>query len=80
MIAVAAVCAVVAALYRRQGGPRWPLVFALSLVGGAVLQMLLCTNRVVAVHLFVGVLYLCAVTTFCSYAWRHQPSPVADRV
>jgi hypothetical protein len=73
VIVVAAVCAVIAAVYRRRGGPTWPLVFAVCLVLGAILQTALGQNRVVAVHLFFGVLYLCAVTTFCSYAWRHQP-------
>ncbi len=73
VIVVAAVCAVVAAVYRRRGGPRWPLVFAVCLVLAAVLQMVLGEVRVVGLHLFVGVLFLCAVTTFCSYAWRHQP-------
>jgi hypothetical protein len=74
VILVAAVCAVVAAVYRRRGGPGWPLVFAGCLVLAAVLQMVLGEVRVVGLHLFVGVLFLCAVTTFCSYAWRHQPS------
>ena len=76
LIVVAAVCVVVAAMYRRQGGPRWPLVFAACLFGGGLLQAMLGSFRVVGVHLFVGVLFLCAVTTFCSYAWRHQPSEV----
>ncbi len=76
VILVAAVCTVVAALYRRRGGPTWPLVFAVCLVLGAILQTALGEGRVVALHLFFGVLYLCAVTTFCSYAWRHQPRSV----
>lgn len=74
VIVVAAVCTVVAAVYRRRGGPRWPLVFAACLVGGALLQAALGSLRVVGPHLFLGVLYLCAVTTFCSYAWRHRPA------
>jgi heme A synthase len=79
VIVVAAVCVVVALLYRRQGGPAWPLVFAACLLGAGVVQAVLGTVRVVGVHLFVGVLFLCAVTTFCSYAWRHQPSEVPVR-
>ena len=80
VIVVAAVCVVVAAVYRRRGGPTWPLVFAVCVELGAVLQTLIGSLRVVGLHLFVGVLLLCAVTTFCSYAWRHQPSqiPVAS--
>ena len=76
VIVVAAVCVVVAAVYRRRGGPTWPLVFAACVELGAVLQTVLGSLRVVGLHLFVGVLLLCAVTTFCSYAWRLQPSPV----
>jgi hypothetical protein len=76
VLAVAAICAVVAGLYRRQGGPSWPLAFAASLVAAAILQAILGTLRIVGAHLFLGVLLLCAVTTFCSYAWRHQPSAV----
>lgn len=78
VIVVAAVCVALAARYRQQGGPAWPLVFAACLAGGGILQAVLGTLRVVGPHLFVGVLYLCAVTTFCSYAWRHQPQPVPD--
>ena len=76
VIVVAAVCVVLAAVYRRRGGPTWPLVFAVCIELGAILQTVLGELRVVGVHLFLGVLLLCAVTTFCSYAWRHQPSPV----
>ena len=76
VIVVAAVCIVIAAVYRRRGGPTWTLVFAVCLEIGAILQTVLGQVRVVALHLFVGVLLLCAVTTFCSYAWRHQSSEV----
>jgi hypothetical protein len=74
VIVIASVCFAIAARYRLQGGPAWPLMFAACLIGGGILQAALGTFRVVGPHLFVGVLYLCAVTTLCSYAWRHQPS------
>ena len=77
VIVVAAVCVVLAAVHRRRGGARWPLVFAVSLELGAILQMVLGEVRVVGLHLFLGVLLLCAMTTFCSYAWRHLPSDSA---
>jgi hypothetical protein len=51
-------------------------VFAVCLALGAILQTVLGQVRVVGLHLFLGVLLLCAVTTFCSYAWRHLPSTV----
>lgn len=70
VIVVAVACVVVAARYRQQGGPSWPLTFSVSLVLAGVFQAVLGQLRVVGPHLFLGVLYLCAVTTFCSYAWR----------
>jgi hypothetical protein len=76
VLVAAGVCVAVAARYRQQGGPSWPLVFAVCLLGGGILQVALGRFRVVGAHMFVGVLFLCAVTTFCSYAWRHQPSEV----
>jgi hypothetical protein len=79
VIAVAAICTVIAGLYRRQGGPSWPLVFAASLLAAGILQAVLGQTRVVGAHLFVGVLFLCAVTTFCSYAWRHQSPRMRQR-
>ncbi len=73
VVLVAVACTVVGVRLRRQGGPSWPLVFAASLAAGGVLQAVLGQLRVVGPHLFLGVLYLCAVTTFCSYAWRYAP-------
>ena len=75
VIIVAVACVGVSARYRQQGGPTWPLAFSVSLVLGGVLQATLGLLRVAGPHLFLGVLYLCAVTTFCSYAWRHRPTP-----
>ena len=76
VIVVAAVCVVLAAVHHRRGGARWPLVFSACLGLGAILQTVLGEVRVVGLHLFLGVLLLCAVTTFCSYAWRHLPTEV----
>ncbi len=74
VVLVAVACTVIGARLRRQGGPQWPLVVAAGLAAGGVLQAVLGLLRVVGPHLFLGVLYLCAVTTFCSYAWRYTPS------
>ncbi|MGL5818566.1 MAG: hypothetical protein ACRCYR_13445 [Phycicoccus sp.] len=67
-------CVLASERYRRRGGPGWPLWFAASLLGAAVLQVTLGSLEVVGAHVFVGVLLLCAVTTYCSYLWRHQPA------
>lgn len=77
VVLVAVACTAVGARLRQQGGPAWPLVFAASLAAGALLQAVLGELRVVGPHLFLGVLFLCAVTTFCSYAWRYAPRPAA---
>ena len=45
VIVVAAVCVVVAAVYRRRGEPTWPLVFAICLELGAILQTVLGSSR-----------------------------------
>jgi hypothetical protein len=80
VVLVAVACTAVGTRLRQQGGPAWPLVFAASLSGAAVLQAVLGELRVVGMHLFLGVLFLCAVTTFCSYAWRYAPRPAAGSV
>jgi hypothetical protein len=56
--------------YRRGGGPSWTFYFPLILVGVVGLQMTLGFAGVRGAHVFLGVLYLCAVTTLCSYTWR----------
>ncbi|MCW2810868.1 MAG: hypothetical protein JWP61_1326 [Friedmanniella sp.] len=62
--------------FRRVGGPSWAFYLPLALVVLAGVQMGLGFAEVKGTHVFVGVLYLCTVTTFCSYAWRHRPAPV----
>lgn len=74
VLAVTVVCVIASVRYRREGGPAWPLWFALSLLAASVLQVTLGSLEVVGAHVFVGVLLLCAVTTYCSYLWRHQPA------
>ncbi|MGL4745101.1 MAG: hypothetical protein ACRCXL_12020 [Dermatophilaceae bacterium] len=74
VVGTAVACVFAAARYRRDGGPGWPLWFAVFLVLAAALQVTLGSFGVVGAHVFVGVLVLCAVTTYCSYLWRHQPA------
>ena len=56
--------------YRRSGGPSWSFYFPLTLVGVAAVQMTLGFAGVRGGHVFLGVLFLCAATTLCSYSWR----------
>ncbi len=66
-------CAVFGFGLRRAGGPSWVFYFPLILVLMAGIQITLGFAGVRGSHVFWGVLYLCAVTTFCSYCWRLQP-------
>ncbi len=63
--------------FKRAGGPPWAFYLPLTLVLLAGVQMGLGFAEVKGAHVFVGVLYLCTVTTFCSYSWRHQPEAAA---
>lgn len=67
-------CLVAAVWYRRSGGPGWPLAFAAALLAVGLVQVALGETAIVGLHIFLGVLYLCGVTTYCSYLWRHQPA------
>jgi uncharacterized membrane protein AbrB (regulator of aidB expression) len=58
--------------YRRVGGPSWAFFVPLALVAMAAAQITLGFSRVRGGHVFLGVLFLCAVTAFCSNAWRHR--------
>ena len=66
--------AVLGFAYRRGGGPSWTFYLPLALVVAAVVQLALGFAGARSTHVFWGVLYLCAVTTFCSYTFRLLPS------
>lgn len=74
VVGMVVACLVAAVLYRRAGGPMWPLIFAGVLLVIAVPQIILGESGARGAHVFLGVLYVAAVTTFCSYMWRHKPS------
>ena len=72
--------AVIGFSYRRSGGPGWTFYFPLVLIGVVGVQMTLGFAELKGAHVFLGVLFLSAVTTFCSYSWRLKPlaeQPVA---
>ena len=64
---------------RRSGGPQWTFFLPLALVLMAGVQLSLGLAEIKEFHVFWGVLYLCTVTTFCSYSWRLQPSAVSAK-
>jgi len=65
--------AVLGFAYRRAGGPSWTFYFPLALVVAAAVQIALGFAETRSLHVFWGVLYLCGVTTFCSYTFRALP-------
>ncbi len=66
--------AVLGFYFRRAGGPSWAFFLPLAMVAMAGIQIALgVSGKVLGGHVFWGVLYLCVVTTFCSYCWRLKP-------
>jgi hypothetical protein len=70
--------------YRRSGGPSWAFYLPLALLVAVVVQLGLGFAGVRGFHVFWGVLYLCGVTTYCSYSYRLLPGdrsrePAASR-
>jgi heme A synthase len=66
--------------YRRSGGPAWTFFLPLVLVALAGVQMTLGFAGVRGGHVFVGTLFLCTVTAFCSYCWRLKAPLETPRV
>ncbi len=60
--------------YRRGGAPSWVFYLPIALVVMAGIQITLGFAEVRGGHVFWGVLFLCAVTTYCSYTWRLRPA------
>lgn len=58
---------------RRAGAPSWVFYLPLALVLMAGIQITLGFAEVRGGHVFWGVLFLCTVTTYCSYSWRLKP-------
>jgi hypothetical protein len=64
--------------YRRGGGPGWTFYLPLIMVAMAAVQITLGFSHLTGIHVFWGVLYLCVVTTYCSYTWRLRPHQTAQ--
>ncbi len=60
--------------YRRAGGPSWVFFVPLAMLVMAGIQVTLGFAHILGIHVFWGVLYLCAATAFCSNIWRHRPA------
>jgi hypothetical protein len=76
VVVLSVLAAVFGLTSRRAGGPGWVFFLPVALVIASVVQLSLGFAGIRGGHVFFGVLYLCAVTTYCSYTWRLLP---ADR-
>ncbi|GAA2093327.1 hypothetical protein GCM10009841_02970 [Microlunatus panaciterrae] len=57
-------------LYRRTGGPRWPVTVAGLLMAVELAQIGLGQLDVAGPHIFLGILFVVAATLFTSYLFR----------
>jgi hypothetical protein len=70
--------------YRRAGGPGWVFFVPLAMLVMVGIQITLGfagirgAAGIRGIHVFWGVLYLCAATAFCSNIWRHRPTAAAQ--
>jgi len=74
VVVLSVLAAVFGLTSRRAGGPGWIFFLPVALVIASVVQLSLGFAGIRGGHVFFGVLYLCAVTTYCSYTWRLLPS------
>ena len=64
--------------YRRAGGPGWAFFLPAAMFVMAGIQITLGFAGIRGIHVFWGVLYLCAATAFCSNIWRHRTGATAQ--
>ena len=74
VVVLSVLAAVFGLTSRRAGGPGWIFFLPVALVIASVIQLSLGFAGIRGGHVFFGVLYLCAVTTYCSYTWRLLPN------
>ena len=74
VVVLSVLAAVFGLTSRRAGGPGWIFFLPVALVIASVIQLSLGFAGIRGGHVFFGVLFLCAVTTYCSYTWRLLPN------
>ena len=70
LLGLTAAVIVTAVLYRRGGGPRWPVLAGAILFAVEVSQLILARVDVVGPHIFSGVLFVVLATLLTSYLFR----------
>ena len=74
VVVLSVLAAVFGLTSRRDGGPGWIFFLPVALVIASVIQLSLGFAGIRGGHVFFGVLFLCTVTTYCSYTWRLLPT------
>ena len=82
LLTLTVVVLITAVVYRRDGGPRWPVLAGAILLLVETLQLLLARSEVVGLHIFCGVLFVVLATLVTSYLFRpgFVPSTVRPAV
>lgn len=70
LIATTVVVTVTAVLYRRTGGPPWPILAGVILLLVETGQLVLASLDAVGLHIFSGVLFVVMATLLTSYLFR----------
>jgi hypothetical protein len=74
VVVLSVLAAVFGLTARRSGAPGWVFFLPVALVVASLIQLSLGLAEVRGGHVFFGVLFLCLVTTYCSYTWRLLPA------
>lgn len=70
VLVLSVVAAVLGLGLRRAGRPSWTLFLPVAIIIAIAVQMMLGFAGIRGLHVFLGVLILCTITAYCSYAWR----------
>ena len=68
---------ILAVLYQRSGGPRWPLLAVGIVAVVEIIQIILGRLGVAGAHIFLGVLFVVMATLLTSYLFRPGFIPAA---
>ena len=70
VLVLAVIGAVLGVNLRRAGRPAWVVFMPIAIIVAIAVQMMLGFAEIKGAHVFLGVLILCTITTYCSYSWR----------
>jgi len=70
VLVLAVIGAVLGISLRRAGRPGWTFWMPVGIIIAIAVQMMLGFAGIKGLHVFLGVLILCTITAYCSYAWR----------